>query len=98
MIRPYAALGMLRFNTSMMIAPEVKDAAQRLLDGDDSATAAAALEEALHIHHPFAEEFEDLLEALALYALALGIPYTDYEQLCEAIRQSIVGGSAERDA
>jgi hypothetical protein len=79
----------------MTVTPEVTAAARRIHDGDDSAIAAAALEEALHTYHPYEEEFEDLLEALALYAPSMGSPYIDHRQLCDAIRQSAVGGSEE---
>lgn len=75
----------------MTPAPEVTRAADQILDGDDSAHAAAALEEALHAQHPFDEEFEDLLEVLALYAPEMGNPYADHRQLCEAIRESPIG-------
>ncbi|NYG58750.1 hypothetical protein BJ980_001673 [Nocardioides daedukensis] len=75
----------------MIIAPEVLAAARPILDGDDSTLAAAALEEALHTYHPYADEFEDLLEALALYAPSEGTPYTDHRQLCDAIAQSLFG-------
>jgi hypothetical protein len=71
-----------------MIAPEVTAAAQRILDGDDSKLAAQSLEEALHAYYPYEEEFDDLLEALALYDPGMGNPYTDHRQLCDAIRQS----------
>ncbi|MGL5861545.1 MAG: hypothetical protein ACRCY9_09865 [Phycicoccus sp.] len=80
----------------MTAAPEVTLAAHQILDGDESARAAAALEEALHAHHPFDEEFEDLLEVLALYAPGVGSPYADHGQLCVAIRESPIG-SLERD-
>ena len=73
------------------VAPEVLAAARRVLDGDDSARAAAALEEALHAYHPYEEEFEDLLEVLALYAPSEGSPYSDHRQLCDAIEQSLIG-------
>lgn len=79
----------------MTIAPEVIAAGRRVLDGDDSALAAAALEEALQTYHPYAEEFEDLLEALALYAPSIGRPYTDHRQLCNAIRQSAISSVDE---
>jgi hypothetical protein len=55
-------------------APEVVRAAQRILDGDDSMAAAAQLEGALHMYQPFDEDFDDLLEALALYAPRCGQP------------------------
>ncbi|WP_456694946.1 hypothetical protein [Aeromicrobium sp. P5_D10] len=80
------------------VAPEVAEAARRILDGDDSGLAAAALEQELHAHHPYEEEFEDLLEALALYAPSMASPYTDHSQLCAAIQQSPIsdalGGSS----
>lgn len=71
-----------------MIAPEVLSAARQILDGDDSAFAAASLERALHTYHPYEEEFEELLEAIALYNPAMGSPYTDHRQLRDAIQQS----------
>lgn len=74
------------------IAPEVQAAARRVLEGDDSTFATGALEEALHAYHPYDEEFEDLLEALALYSPGTGIPYTDHRQVCDAIEQSPIGG------
>ncbi|MFH7324191.1 hypothetical protein [Aeromicrobium sp. HA] len=74
----------------MAIAPEVTAAARRILDGDDSAVAAAALEEALHAYHPHKEKFEDFLETLSLYAPSMERPYTDHRQLCVAIRQSAI--------
>lgn len=75
----------------MTLAPEVTRAAHQILGGDDSTHAAAALEEALHACHPFDEEFEDLLEVLALYAPGMGNPYADHLELCEAIRESPIG-------
>ena len=78
-----------------MIVPEVAAAAQRILDGDDSKLAAASLEEALHAYHPYDEELDDLLEAIALYDPAMGNPYTGHRQLCDAIRQSPIFGSTE---
>ena len=72
----------------MRVATEVTEAAVRILDGDDSTSAAAALESAIHTYHPFDDELEDLLEALALYAPSMGSPYLDHLQLCDAIRQS----------
>lgn len=75
----------------MTVAPEVNAAARRILAGDDTALAAGALEEALNTHHPYEGEFEDLIEALALYAPSAGSSYTDYRQLCDAIRESPIG-------
>ena len=72
----------------MTVASEVATAAAAILSGDDSGQAAAALEAALHTFHPYDEEFEDLLEALALYSPTEGPPYTDHKQLCDAIRES----------
>jgi hypothetical protein len=70
----------------MTVAPQVTSAARRILDGDDSRQAAASLEEALHTYTPYEERFDDLLEALALYAPSMGSPYIDHGQLCNAIR------------
>ena len=75
----------------MTVASEVTAAARRILDGDDSTFAAAALEEAIHARHPLEEEFDDLLEALALYAPGTGSPYIGYNQLCDAITESVIG-------
>lgn len=75
----------------MSVAPEVLAAARQILGGDDSTLAAAALEGALHTYHPYADEFEDLLEVLALYAPLEGSPYTDHRQLCDAIVTSLFG-------
>ncbi len=69
---------------------EVAEAARRILGGDDSMAAAAALEGALLAHHPYADEFEDLLEALAMYAPSLGPPYVGYPGLCEELRRSVI--------
>ncbi|GAA2074328.1 hypothetical protein IDH50_12770 [Aeromicrobium tamlense] len=55
---------------------------RRILDGDDSAVAAAALEESLHAHHPYEENVEDLLELLSLYAPSMERPCADHRQLC----------------
>lgn len=75
----------------MTVASEVVAAAVAILSGDDSGRAAAALEAALHTYHPYDEDFEDLLEALALYSPSMGPPYTDHRQLCDAIRDSKIG-------
>lgn len=50
----------------------MRAAAQRVLDGDDSADAVSALEGVLLNEHPGDERFEDLMEALALYAPGMG--------------------------
>lgn len=81
----------------MTYAPEVTAAATRILEGDDSAMAANALEGAIHTYHPFEENLEELLEALALYAPSKGTPYTSHSQVCEAIRQSAVLGDQDDD-
>lgn len=72
----------------MTVASEVVAAANAILSGDDSGRAAAALEAALHTYHPYDEDFEDLLEVLALYSPGMEVPYTDHRQLCDAIRES----------
>lgn len=74
----------------MTVASEVVTAANAILAGDTSRRAAGALEAALHTYHPYDEDFEELLEVLALYSPGMEVPYTDHGQLCNAIRESPV--------
>lgn len=81
----------------MRIPLDVLAAARRVLDGDESTSAAQALEMALYNHYPY-EEVDDLREDLALYRPFMGMvdlshrqtwdPYVNYQQLCDSIRQS----------
>jgi hypothetical protein len=71
-------------------------AAQRVLDGDDSANAVSALEGVLLDDYPGDERFEDLLEALALYAPGMGPPYLGRTEIRDAIRQAMVAIDAEK--
>lgn len=64
-------------------------AAQRLLDGDDSIHAANELEGVVLDDYPGDDRFDELGEALALYAPGQGSPYTDAEQVRLVIRQTI---------
>lgn len=81
----------------MTFAREVNAAARRILEGDDSTQAAAALEAALHTYHPYQEEFDDILEVLALYSPLMGSPYTDHRQICDEIRKSPIGNCEGSD-
>lgn len=81
----------------MSIDAEVIAAAQRILAGDDSKVAAAALEGALHAHYPNETDLDDLLETLALYEPSMGSPYVDFRQLCDAIRKSRIFEDEEAD-
>lgn len=71
-------------------------AAQRVLDGDDSADAVSALEGVLLDEYPGDERFEDLSEALALYAPGMGSPYLGYAEIRDAIRQAMRTIDSER--
>ena len=64
-------------------------AAQRILAGDESVQAAQQLEGVLLDDHPGDERFDDLLEALALYAPGEGAPYVGAQVLHAAIRGAL---------
>lgn len=66
-------------------------AARRVLDGDDSANAVSVLEGVLLDEYPGDERFEDLVEALALYAPGMGPPYLGRTEIRNAIRQALEG-------
>ena len=68
-----------------MFDERFRAAAQRVLGGAESVRAAQALEGALLDDYPGDERFDDLLEALALYAPGERAPYTR----AQAIRMSI---------
>jgi hypothetical protein len=72
----------------------VAAAAQRVLAGDDSGQAAQALEGVLLDDYPRDERFDDLLEALALYAPGQGAPYVEAEALRKAVRETLVALAA----
>jgi hypothetical protein len=65
------------------------DAAQRVLDGDDSIRAANELEGVVLDDYPGDERFENLVEVLALYAPGQGSPYSEAQQVREVIRTTI---------
>lgn len=71
-------------------------AAQRVLDGDDSANAVSALEGVLLDEYPGDERFEDLLEVLALYAPGMGSPYLGSAEIREAIRRAMTAIDTEK--
>ncbi|NWL28434.1 hypothetical protein DM794_15400 [Paenarthrobacter ureafaciens] len=63
--------------------------AQRILDGDESKTAAAALEGVLLDEHLGAEEMDDLLLVLSLYAPGNGSEYYDGYKLRIILEESL---------
>jgi hypothetical protein len=65
-----------------------------VLAGDDSGQAAQALEGVLLDDYPGDERFDDLLEALALYAPGQGAPYVEAEALRKAVRETLVALAA----
>lgn len=65
-------------------------ALQRVLDGGDSANAVADLEGVLLDDYPGDERFEDLLEACALYAPGMGLPYLGGAKIRDAIQQALI--------
>ncbi|WP_454812800.1 hypothetical protein [Paenarthrobacter nitroguajacolicus] len=64
-------------------------AAQRILDGDESKTAAAALESVLLDEHLGAEEMDDLLLVLSLYAPGDGPEYYDGPKLRITLEETL---------
>ncbi|MQW77530.1 hypothetical protein GHK92_16785 [Nocardioides sp. dk4132] len=64
-------------------------AAQRILDGDDSANAVSALEGVLLDDYPDDERFDDLLEAVTLYAPGMRSPYIGRAEIRDAVRQAL---------
>ncbi|MHC8609887.1 hypothetical protein ACW4FP_19790 (plasmid) [Paenarthrobacter ureafaciens] len=71
------------------ISKRFQEAAQRILDGDESKIAAAALEGALLDEHLGEEDMEDLLFALALYAPGDSPEYYDSPQLRRTLQETL---------
>ena len=67
----------------------VISAARRVLDGDESRSAASDLEAAILDEYIDDKRLLDLLEALALYAPGSGSPYCEAEELRAILRKSI---------
>lgn len=65
------------------------EVAHRILDGDDSIDAANELEGVVLNDYPGDDRFDELGEALALYAPGQGLPYSDAETLRLCIRSTI---------
>jgi len=60
-----------------------------VLAGDESVQAAQALEGVLLDEYPGDDRFDDLIEALALYAPSQSAPYVGPEKLRRAIREGL---------
>lgn len=73
----------------MTISVRVRSLARHILDGDDSVQAANHLESAILDDHAGDEAFDELLEALALYAPGRGRPYVDTTELGELIARTL---------
>lgn len=67
----------------------IVSAANRVLGGDESRIAAEELETAILAANLDDDRWEDLLEALALYAPGSGTPYYEPEELRAAIRGTL---------
>lgn len=73
----------------MTISTRVREAAARVLAGDESAQAANWLESTILDDHLGDERFDDLLEGLALYAPGQGLPYVGAAELRTLIEASL---------
>lgn len=80
----------------MTVSARVRDAAERVLSGDDSVQAANWLESAILDDHLGDEHFDDLLEGLALYAPGQGFPYLGAAELRTLIRKSLKSTDADQ--
>ncbi len=64
-------------------------AAQRILDGDDSAVAARELEGLILDDYAGDERFEGLGYVLSMYSPGQGTPYSDFAEVRTAIRDTM---------
>ncbi|MET3773498.1 hypothetical protein ACJJV6_17610 [Arthrobacter nitrophenolicus] len=71
------------------ISKRFQEAAQRILDGDESKIAAAALEGVLLDEYLGEEDMENLLFALSLYAPGDGPEYFDGPQLRRTLQETL---------
>ena len=77
----------------MNLSPRVRDAAERILDGDQSVAAAQRLEGAILDEYLGDENFEELVYALSMYAPSSGEPYYNRAELVIEIDQMLRGVS-----
>lgn len=70
----------------MNLSPRVREAAERITDGDQSTIAAQHLEAAILDEYLGDENFEDLVYALSMYAPLSGAPYYDRDDLVREIK------------
>lgn len=73
----------------------LRAAAQRVLDGDDSANAVGVLETVLLNYYPGDERFDDLLEACALYSPGMELPYVGRAGIRDAIQRALAAVDAD---
>ena len=73
----------------MNLSPRVKEAAERILQGDQSTIAAQHLEAAILDEYLGDENFEDLVYALSMYAPLSGAPYYKRDDLVREINQML---------
>lgn len=69
-------------------ATRVREAADRILAGDDSVQVANRLETTILDDHPEGERFDALLEGLALYAPGRDRPYVGPRELQSLINEA----------
>lgn len=73
----------------MILSPRVREAAERILQGDQSTVAAQHLEAAILDEYLGDENFEDLVYALSMYAPLSGAPYYDRVDLVGEITRML---------
>jgi hypothetical protein len=73
----------------MDLSPRVKEAAERILQGDQATIAAQHLEAAILDEYLGDENFEDLVYALSMYAPLSGAPYYTYADLVREINSML---------
>lgn len=81
----------------MIATDKLREAARRILEGDESREAASDLEAAILDHFLDDERLDDLLYSLSMYSPAEGAPYLDAKELREAISVAMAR-FANRDA
>lgn len=65
-----------------------RDAAMRVLQGDESREAAGLLEAVVLDDYPGDERFDELVYVLSLYSPGVGAPYCDAQELRDAVRRA----------
>lgn len=81
-----------------MVSARLAAAASRVMEGDESALAAAELEGVLLDEYLDDERTESLLEGLALYSPGSGLPYVDAPELRRLISETLEELGLEGDS